>query len=79
MTRPPKEIDQQTYAGRVAAEIRRRRVKKKLGVDQVAARAGVPEQTWYGWENGRTEPPLRRLPAIAAALGCKPKQLLPDE
>jgi transcriptional regulator with XRE-family HTH domain len=77
MARPPSPIDDSTFVGQIAAEIRRRREKKKLTVEQAAAAAGAPVQTWYHWEKGR-HLPLDRLPAIAQALGCKVRALIPD-
>ena len=74
--RTPKEPDETTFIGRVAAEIRRRRVKRKLRVEQAAAAAGVPASTWYRRENGRGLT-LESLPAIAAALGCQARDLVP--
>jgi transcriptional regulator with XRE-family HTH domain len=71
-----KEPDTSTFVGQIAAEIRRRREKKKLLVAETAAAAGVPVQTWYHWEQAHSLP-LDRLPAIAAALGCKPRDLVP--
>lgn len=65
-----------TFAGQVGAEIRRRREQKKLSVEQAAGRAGVPVQTWYKYEKGILV--LNRLPAIAKALGCKARQIIPD-
>ena len=71
-----KAIDTGTLLGKIAAEMRRRREKKKLSVAGAAAAAGVPEQTWYRWEQGRSIP-LVSLPAIAGALGCTVRQLIP--
>ncbi len=76
MPRAAKQSDQRTFVGRIAAEIRRRREKKKLLVIQAAAAAGVPVQTWYHWEQGKVLP-LKALPAIAAAVGCTPRDLVP--
>lgn len=78
MGRPARENDLTTFAGRVGAEIRRRREKAKVTAEDTAAAAGVPLPTWYHWEAGR-HLKLQRLPEIAAALGCKVRQLLPDE
>lgn len=77
MARPPSTIDDSTFVGQIAAEIRRRREKKKLSVEEAAAKAGAPTPTWYNWEKGR-HLPLDRLPAIATALGCKVRVLIPD-
>lgn len=76
MPRPPKPSNESTYAGRVAAAIRARRTRKKLSVEAAADRAGMPRPTWYAVESGRSLT-IERLPAIAAALGCQPRQLLP--
>lgn len=78
MPRPNEPIDETTFVGRIAGEIRRRRERKKLSVDDAAAAAGASVQTWYHWEKGR-HLPLDRLPAIAAALGCRVRALIPDE
>lgn len=77
MGRPTTEPDTSTFVGRVAAEIRRRRVARKLSAEAAAEKAGVPVQTWYNWERGR-HLPLDRLPAIAAALRCRIRCLVPD-
>lgn len=66
-----------TFAVQVAARIRATRLRKKFGVAEAAGKAGVPVQTWYNWERGR-HLPLAALPAIAAALGCSVRQLLPS-
>ena len=76
MVRPTKEIDTSTFAGLVAEKIRGKRERKKLSVHDVAEKAGVPDQTWYNWERGR-HLPLAALPAIAAALSIRPRDLLP--
>jgi transcriptional regulator with XRE-family HTH domain len=78
MGRPSKPQDTKTFAGRIGAEIRRRRERKKLSVEEAAAKAKAPPPTWYHWEMGR-HLPLDRLPAIAAALACKPRDLLPRD
>lgn len=77
MSRTPKDLDTSTFTGQVAAQIRARRVRGKKTPDEAAAAAGVPVQTWYNWERGR-HLPLAALPAIAAALGCRPRMLLPS-
>ena len=74
--RTPKEPDTSTFVGQISSEIRRRREKKKLLVVEAATAAGVPAPTWYRWEQGNGLP-LDALPAIATALGCKPRDLLP--
>lgn len=77
MPRPRKESDTSTFVGQVAANIRRRRLKKFPRAEDAAKAARVPTQTWYMWEQG-THLPLKALPTIAATLGCSPRQLLPS-
>ncbi|HEX5102400.1 MAG TPA: hypothetical protein VFV87_01220 [Pirellulaceae bacterium] len=76
MPRPTLDVDQTTFAGQVAAEIRRRRLKKFPRAEEAAEAAGVPVKTWYGWETGKVH--LDALPLAAAALGCSPRSLLPS-
>jgi hypothetical protein len=76
MARPTKEPDTSSFTGQVAAEIRRRRMKKFPTAESAAAAAKVPTQTWYHWEQG-TRLPLKALPIAARALGCSPRQLIP--
>lgn len=75
MPRAPKEIDDSTFVGQVAAEIRRRRLKKFPRAEDAARAARVPAQTWYHWEQGQL--PLKALPVAARVLGCTARQLLP--
>lgn len=75
--RPAKEPDETTFVGKIAAGIRRRRRKQYASAEAAALAAGVPVQTWYHWEQGRSLP-LDRLPLIAQTLNCKPRALLPE-
>jgi transcriptional regulator with XRE-family HTH domain len=77
MTRPPKPSDTSTYAGRFGAALRARRERKRLSVAEAASKAGCAASTWYHWEKAERLPSLDDLPAIAAALKCKPAALLP--
>lgn len=77
MGRHVNQPDTTTFTGQVAAEIRQRRLALKCSAEHAAAAAGVPVQTWYNWERGR-HLPLERLPAIAAALDCPPRLLIPE-
>lgn len=76
MPRPVKEFDTSTFTGKVAAEIRRRRLKKFDRAEDAAEAAGVPASRWYHWESGKLS--IEALPIAAAALGCKPRLLLPE-
>jgi len=53
----------------------RRRLKTALSVQEAAAIARVPPTTWYRWEKSEGLP-LDALPAIAAAVGCTPADLV---
>ena len=75
MPRLPNDPDLSTCAGRIGAEIRRRRLGKKLTVERAAAKARIAPKTWYNRESGRRFD-IEDLPAIAAAVGCRPGQLL---
>lgn len=74
--RPATLPDIDTFAGAIGAEIRRRRERKRLSVPDVAAAVGSLPSSWYQWERG-LHLPLERLPAIAKALGCSPRDLMP--
>ena len=76
MARPLEPIDTAGFAGQIGARIRARRLKLRLSVEDCAGRAGAPVPTWYNWETGR-HLALDRLPAIAEALNCRPRTLLP--
>jgi len=76
MARPTKPVDQSTFAGQVGARIRARRWRQKLTVQAAAELAGMPAPTWYHCEDGR-HLALDRLPAIAAALECTVRSLIP--
>ncbi len=76
MPRPLKDLSPDSYAQQVGAVIRRRRVRRKLTVEGAAAAAGIAAPTWYAIEHGRSLR-VEGLPAIAAALDCKPSALLP--
>jgi len=76
MNRPQKPVDESALAGKVGARIKVQRLKKRLSVLEAAGHAGVSATMWNSWEDGRRLP-LDRLPAIAAALGCSVRSLMP--
>jgi transcriptional regulator with XRE-family HTH domain len=78
MARPLKEIDEGELPGQVGARIRARRLKLKMSVAKAAGLAGVSQPGWYHWEKGESLP-LAKLPAIAKALGCSMRSLLPPD
>ena len=77
MARPAKP-QASTFAGQIGALVRARRLRKRLSVEAAAEAAGATASVWYAWEHGRSMR-LEALPRIAAALGCRARQLLPAD
>ena len=75
--RPANPVDTTTFAGRLGANIRARRLRRKLSTIACARAAGVSHSTWCRWETGDL-PAMLHLDAIAAVLRCRPKDLLPE-
>lgn len=84
MSPAKKPLDLTKLSNRLAARIRELREKQGLSVPELAAMipdaAGkpLPDQTLYGWENGRRKVDLDTLPAIAAALKTTLRKLMPE-
>ena len=76
MARPAKPLDESTFIGQIGARIRRQRERQKLTVEEAAAAAEASAPAWYHWEKGK-HLALDRLPAIAEALGCTVRSLIP--
>lgn len=76
--RPPKNLKPRTFVERVGAGLRRRRERLKLSVEDAAAAAGVSAPAWYHFESGK-DLRLAHLPAVAKALRCKVRTLIPEE
>lgn len=82
MARPPKPIDISTYQGRLGSQIRTRRGKLELSIDQLSQRlvangAPINPASLYKYESGEQSMPLDYLPALAIALETTVRQLLP--
>lgn len=83
--REESEVDDSTYAGRLAVRIRSLRKSRGWTVDKLAkliTRAGYKVSTpnLYAWENGRIEPQLNAVPAITKAFRMDSiADLLPPE
>ena len=77
--RPPAETSEDTFAGRVGGLIRRRRVKLKLTLNEVARRSGgsLTVSMLSSYEIGRSEPTLSNYVALCMALGVGPEDFLP--
>lgn len=81
MPRPASEPDVKTYLGRVALRLKLLRQAAKLGHDEAAdkiTKAGyeVTTSTIYRWEQGKTQPHVEALPAIAKAYRLKSGRLV---
>ena len=76
MTREPNPINETTFSGRIAAKIRKRRLRLGLSVQEAAKKSGIPVTTWYNIERGQIE--IDRLPEIALYLECYVKSLIPS-
>lgn len=55
------------------------RFKKKMSQMELANAAGLSQAHYCMIENGRDAPSIKRLAAIAKALGCPVKDLVLDE
>lgn len=61
----------------LAAAIRERRGRRNRSTSEAATAAGCSEVAWRKWEAGERWPGPESLAAIARALGCRPRDLLP--
>lgn len=61
---------------RLAANIRRLRLRRGLTLREAAAQAGVTLNTWARWERAERTPKLERWDRIAAVLGVTAPTLL---
>lgn len=68
--RPPKPANRKTAAGRLGADIRRRRLTLGLSVAEASRLAHARPTTWYSWERGARTPRTAEIGRMAAALGC---------
>jgi transcriptional regulator with XRE-family HTH domain len=58
-------------------QIQRRAKQRGLSIAEVAKNAEIGTATLYRLLAGERSPRLRTLATLAAALGCRPSQLLP--
>ena len=66
----------EAFVKRIAKEIQRRRMERRLTVEEVADIVDIAPTTWTRYESGRGLK-LEHLPKIALALDCDPKKLIP--
>jgi transcriptional regulator with XRE-family HTH domain len=76
--RPRKQVDTSTYTGRFAARLKELREKRKLTVEELAEKSGIPDKTLYRWEAATHMPSVDKLPELAKALKIKVRSLLPE-
>lgn len=72
--RPRKELDTTTFDGRFATRLLELRIAAGLSQDEAAGKIGVQVGAIYDWENGRTQPPMVRLPIITDTYGVSIKE-----
>lgn len=77
--KPRKEIDTSTYTGRFAERLRMLREKKKMSVEELSEKSGIPRTTLYDWESDKKIPGIDRLPQLAEALGVALRTLMPPK
>lgn len=77
--RARKKVDTSTYTGRFAARLRELREKKKMSVEELAMKSGIPIKTLYKCESGELTPAFERLPLLAEALSVKIRTLFPEK
>lgn len=75
---PRVEPDASTWRGRFGIRLKELRERKKLTTPELAEALGAGVVTVYEWERGLKTPNVDRLPDIAAALGVKPSDLVPE-
>ena len=69
-----------TFEGRVTMNrIRERRDELKLTRKELANRIGTTQTSIFRYENGTRNVPLKKMVAIADALGCKVDDLIVKE
>ncbi len=80
-----KALNMDTFEGKLAHRLYELREKSGLTQEQVAEKCSVSEKRSvsknmvFQWENGRSLPPLRRLPMIAKIYGVKVRDLMPED
>ena len=81
--RKPGKVAGDSFRHKVASKIRDRRLDLQLRAEEAAARVAeilgrpVNVQTWYHWEKAENPFDIDALSAIAVALDCDPRDLLP--
>lgn len=65
------------YLSAIADAIKERRARLDLSIRDAAVIAGMPQSAWWAQEN-RGNPTSVTLFRIAKALGCSPRELLPN-
>ncbi|GHT18305.1 hypothetical protein FACS1894189_6040 [Planctomycetales bacterium] len=77
--RPRKGVNTSTYTGRFAERLKKLREKAGMSVEELAEKSGIPAQTIYNWEQGRSAASIDRFSQLADAIGVKIRNLLPEK
>jgi transcriptional regulator with XRE-family HTH domain len=71
-------VDDQTVQERLAMNLRRLRIAREVSLSQLARATGMSKATLSGIENGRANPTVETLAALAAALRVSVTELLDE-
>jgi transcriptional regulator with XRE-family HTH domain len=55
------------------------KIKKKWSLYRLAKEAAIPQQTIYGWANGRTQPSYENMDLLCQLLDCQMSDLFAPE
>jgi transcriptional regulator with XRE-family HTH domain len=58
MSRKRKEIDTTTYAGKFALHLRSLREERKMTVEELSEKSGIPRRTIFSWESATRKPQI---------------------
>jgi transcriptional regulator with XRE-family HTH domain len=72
-------VDDRTLQERLAANVRRLRIARQLSLSQLARATGTSKGTLSGIENGRANPTVDTLAALASALAVSVTELLDEQ
>lgn len=77
--RKRKQVDESTYVGRFATRLRKLREEKKMSVEGLAEKSGIPRTTLYNWESAIRAPSIEMFPELCDALEVSIRKLMPPK
>ena len=77
--RQRKELDTTTYVGKFAERLVMLREKKKMTIDELAEKSGIPKTTLFNWQGMKCAPTIDKFPQLAKALGVSVRYLMPEK